>query len=193
MARVGSIMWDASNGWNGEYHGQMKAGRPHGRGVLRDDADGDEYEGDFQNGKFHGKGTATYGELDQYDGEWKESKKHGHGVQSYDFGSAKYDGQWEEDKMQGYGIYSYADGSMKCGKWEQDKLKLELPREEVEAALKASKRAAQKEHAAHKLSYDAGLFDLLKNPKYSAHRHTVSYGKRMANVNMQTLASSTYA
>jgi len=169
MARCGACAWDAGNGWSGQYCGQLFFGKPQGLGVLTMDSeedDGDEYEGYFLDGKFHGKGTATYGHLDQYVGGWKEGKKHGHGVRTYDFGSAKYEGQWQADQMHGYGMYIYADGRAKCGKWEHDVLKVKMPRDKVEAMIRASQRTAAKENAASTLDNDAGLLDLLRTTRF---------------------------
>lgn len=182
MAHSGTCTWDAGNGWMGEYRGQIQDGKPHGHGVLTQEKDGDQYEGHFDAGKFDGKGVASYDQLDMYDGEWKDGKYHGHGVRSYDYGSSRYDGQWQDGKKHGYGIYSYADGTMKCGQWEQDELMAELPHADVMTATRVSKQDADRAHAARVDGCDAGLFDILKDPKYSYCRQPVSNFKQTVRV-----------
>ena len=73
------------------------------------------YEGELKNGKPNGRGVALYhGEYegDKYDGEWKDGKKHGHGVHTWANGS-KYDGEWKDGKRHGHGVKTWADGE-KC-------------------------------------------------------------------------------
>jgi len=183
MSYLGDCRLDAGNGWRGEFSGQLQADKPQGPGVLKDDRDGHEYSGHFQAGKFHGKGVATYDHLDRYDGEWKDGKHHGHGLRTFDCASATYEGQWQDDQKHGYGIFSYSDGTVGCGKWEQDELKLELPRAKVESMIAAARLAADKAQSARIADYDAGLFDVLKSPKY----HHGGYGNRTAKASAPTV------
>ena len=73
-----SLKWKWANGWHWKvkilthysdtthlshngvfYKGEMKGGKPHGRGNSRHQ-DGDTYSGDWKGGMFHGYGVYTW-------------------------------------------------------------------------------------------------------------------------------------
>ena len=57
----------------GTYTGELKAGEPHGTGVLRM-SNGDRYEGEFEDGVFHGQGTYTWADGRTYEGRFENGR-----------------------------------------------------------------------------------------------------------------------
>lgn len=82
-ARVG-IMEFASKG---NYKGQWKDGKSHGKGAFVY-PNGDVYDGEWKDGLKDGKGSGSsnvlgvmeYNNKDKYEGEWKADRKHGNGM-----------------------------------------------------------------------------------------------------------------
>ncbi|MCY3598232.1 MAG: hypothetical protein OXG71_12445, partial [Rhodospirillales bacterium] len=58
------------------YVGPLRAGTPHGRGVLTG-AGGNHYEGDFVDGELAGQGVFTWPDGDRYEGDFVDGKPHG--------------------------------------------------------------------------------------------------------------------
>ena len=76
---------------DGVYVGEIKKGKPHGRGVLKY-SNGSKYVGEFQEGKCQGQGMLTCCDGTTYEGEWVENHMHGRGkLISYDY---VQDGFW---------------------------------------------------------------------------------------------------
>ena len=76
---------------DGVYVGEIKKGKPHGRGVLKY-SNGSKYVGEFQEGKCQGQGMLTCCEGTTYEGEWIDNHMHGRGkLISYDY---VQDGFW---------------------------------------------------------------------------------------------------
>jgi len=99
------------------YSGQMRDGRPHGKGEAKYD-DGGSYIGSFQNGKRHGKGVRTFNDTTEYDGDYIENMAHGHGTMIYP-DKKRYVGAWENNKRNGFGRYYDAGGNeLYTGIWE---------------------------------------------------------------------------
>ena len=77
--------------------GQIRSGRPHGRGFITWPS-GDRYEGDFVNGKRTGRGTYTWPSGNRYEGEWRNNKRTGWGKFAY--ASGGYDeGEWRDGEL----------------------------------------------------------------------------------------------
>lgn len=117
------------------YHGQMRGGRPHGKGRM-DYANGDVYEGDFVHGAPNGQGKFVfedglyyegsvesglfrrvkgYGTFyiatgESYVGGMKNWRFHGEGEYRDENGKVTYKGEWRDGKRHGHGIKYYADG-----------------------------------------------------------------------------------
>ena len=76
---------------DGVYVGEIKKGKPNGRGVLKY-YNGSKYVGEFQEGKCQGQGMLTCCDGTTYEGEWEDNHMHGRGkLVSYDY---VQDGFW---------------------------------------------------------------------------------------------------
>ena len=63
-----------------KYVGEVKNGKPHGKGTLIYPDKGGKYVGQWKNGKYHGKGKLNYGgKQGEYIGEFKNGKCDGYG------------------------------------------------------------------------------------------------------------------
>ena len=61
--------------------------------------DGNKYVGELRNGKPNGRGTITYtGDGSKYVGEWKNGKRYGRGKMAYTNGTTK-EGVWKDDEF----------------------------------------------------------------------------------------------
>ena len=69
---------------DGVYVGEIKKGKPNGRGVLKY-CNGSKYVGEFEEGKYQGQGMLTCCDGTTYEGEWMDNYMHGEGkLISYD-------------------------------------------------------------------------------------------------------------
>ncbi|PZV15229.1 MAG: hypothetical protein DCF22_07610 [Leptolyngbya sp.] len=97
------------------YQGQMKNGRPNGKGVFLAVADNRRYEGTFQNGEFHGRGTYSFANGDRYVGQFAGGQPHGIGKFTF-FKEGQpaysYDGQFYLGVINGKGVVTNADGTV---------------------------------------------------------------------------------
>lgn len=89
----------------GEYVGDFKGGRKHGRGVKQW-PNGDRYVGDFVDDMKNGYGIYTWGLQspyagERYSGQYVADKRHGQGVYEWPNGD-RYEGGWEADRVTGY-------------------------------------------------------------------------------------------
>ena len=57
-----------------KYVGEVKNGKPHGKGILIYPENGGKYEGNWKNGKYHGKGKLIYFDGGIYIGDFKNGK-----------------------------------------------------------------------------------------------------------------------
>ena len=81
---------------DGVYVGEIKKGKPRGRGVLKY-SNGSKYVGEFEEGNYQGQGMLTCSDGTTYEGEWEDNHMHGRGkLISYDY---VQDGFWH---MSGY-------------------------------------------------------------------------------------------
>ena len=125
------------------YRGQLREGKPWGRGRTEQIGGLTSYEGEFRDGKREGFGTYYYKDGNLcYAGSWKDDKKDGLGVSFRDSdhalhiarwkegapeefvslfdkdGNLRYGGRIEHGKKQGPGVsYNAADGTVFVGKW----------------------------------------------------------------------------
>ena len=84
------------------YGGELKEGKPHGKGILRYYSNGKcdaKYIGEFKDGKRDGEGKWTMFDGSSYEGEWKLDKFHGKGKFIY-----------QDDVQEGYWFM----GSFEC-------------------------------------------------------------------------------
>ena len=63
---------------DGVYVGEIKKGKPHGKGILKY-TNGSRYVGEFEEGKYQGQGMLTCCDSSTYEGEWKDNHMHGRG------------------------------------------------------------------------------------------------------------------
>ena len=96
---------------NGEifsYAGQLKDGKPHGRGTAiypKNDKDGRaRYEGPFSDGKREGKGILVYQDSTKYDGDFGNDTYNGRGTLTYSDGRF-FSGNFLNGKKDGQGRY----------------------------------------------------------------------------------------
>ena len=102
----------------GYYEGDVKDGKPHGRGKRVWD-DGDVYEGEWKDGKKHGAGKYTYASGSVYEGDWLNGKRHGKGKYTWSDGGV-YEGYFVEDKIRGKGKITYANGEVYEGNFAEN-------------------------------------------------------------------------
>ena len=88
----GQAEWRAPGEAAQEYIGSMRAGKPHGWGVLTS-SDGRRYEGGFRDGEMHGSGVFRWDNGDRYEGQWRNGQPHGQGMARTSSGD-RYEGQW---------------------------------------------------------------------------------------------------
>ncbi len=104
----GTLIWYKNGDKNGSYEGEMKNGKPHGKGINTD-SKGNRYEGDFVDGKPHGKGINTNSKGNRYEGDFVDGKPHGKGIHTDSKGN-RYEGDFVDGKPHGKGIHTSADG-----------------------------------------------------------------------------------
>ena len=99
----------------GGYKGDLRCGKPHGKGVFRT-ANGDVYEGEFLDGEKSGVGVLTYSDGSRYSGDFKKDRRHGKGSYIFTNGDL-YEGNWYMDKAHGWGLYRYVGGGTYVDDW----------------------------------------------------------------------------
>ena len=91
-----------------KYVGEVKNGKPHGKGTLTYPEKGGKYVGQWKNGKFHGKGKLTYSDGGIYVGKFKNGKCDGYG--DFKIRGQKYSGNWKNGKRHGHGTLKQSGG-----------------------------------------------------------------------------------
>lgn len=120
-----------------EYKGQVKDGKPHGNGKMKDE-DG-VFQGTFANGE-KVKGALFYKDGSIYDGEWDENVFHGKGKyfengkiildglfkhemfykgKRYYRDRTVYEGEYEDEQPQGHGVIVYPHGKKYEGEFDE--------------------------------------------------------------------------
>ncbi len=99
---------DAVTPDGGRYHGALKDGLFHGKGLL-EWANGERYEGEFSRGRFHGRGKLKLASGDTYEGEFRDGLMSGQGRMTHVDGSV-YEGQFTGDYFNGRGRFESPDG-----------------------------------------------------------------------------------
>lgn len=106
----------------GTYTGGCKDGIAEGYGEARGMA---EYRGELRAGRPHGKGVKTWPQGDRYEGSFVDGRKEGTGMYTWGRGSSwagqRYTGGYANDRRQGYGVYEYPNGDRYAGPWENDR------------------------------------------------------------------------
>jgi hypothetical protein len=100
------------------YQGQMKNGRPNGKGVFLAVAENRRYEGTFRNGEFHGRGIYSFANGDRYVGQFAGGQPHGIGTFTFlkdGKPSYSYNGQFYLGVINGKGVVTNADGTVCSG------------------------------------------------------------------------------
>lgn len=111
---------DESISWNGGiYVGDIKNGKPHGRGEWIG-LDGDVYEGEWSDGVKQGLGTHIWSDGRKYHGSWENDNRHGEGKWTHPNGGS-YDGEWENDILHGYGTRVWPNGDKYVGEYKYNK------------------------------------------------------------------------
>ena len=112
---------------NYKYVGEIKNGKPNGRGVSTSTFyPGKKMEGEWKDGELHGQGTETVPYGGKYVGGWKDGKEHGQGTLTIGkgkFEGDKYEGDWKDGKQHGQGTFTRPDGKKYEGEWKDDELK----------------------------------------------------------------------
>lgn len=107
---------------NGDvYHGPVKDGMRHGKGVLEynhDERGRERYTGYFAFDVPNGKGKMEYTNGDTYDGEWAAGHYDGAGVYCWGYSGDKYVGGWRLGVTHGMGTEYWVDGDRFTGRFE---------------------------------------------------------------------------
>lgn len=107
---------------NGVYIGELRDGKPHGKGLWIDSfyLQHPGYYGEWKNGLKEGWGVMLgilYQDMEQYAGEWQNNVKQGRGSMTFADGS-NYEGTWVNNKPHGLGVYTLPDGTTIQGEWD---------------------------------------------------------------------------
>lgn len=106
-----------------KYEGDLRDGRPHGKGKMFYES-GNSYDGEWKDGKKHGWGEAilvggsNFLEVkDKYVGEFKDGLFHGKGTFYWPTEGRKYVGDYKNGKQHGKGKMTHNDGRIEDGEW----------------------------------------------------------------------------
>lgn len=106
----------------GSYAGACRGGLAEGLGEARGTA---QYRGELRAGRPHGKGVKTWPNGDRYEGEFVEGRKEGTGMYVWGprsrWAGQRYTGGFANDKRHGYGVYEYPNSERYAGPWENDR------------------------------------------------------------------------
>jgi hypothetical protein len=106
--------------FNGDkYEGDVKNGKPHGKGEYI--SDGDIFEGNFIHGVFTA-GKITYEDGSVFEGDVVNYEPHGKGIHTWLDGE-KYEGDFANGKPHGKGTYTWPGGKIYKGIFSEGKMK----------------------------------------------------------------------
>lgn len=99
----------------GRYVGEIRNGKPHGKGKLMFNQDDEggwlSYDGEWENGKKTGQGTLEWQDGSKYQGSWRNDQINGQGTLYYAYDNRKYIGTWTDGEMFGQGTIVWPDGT----------------------------------------------------------------------------------
>jgi hypothetical protein len=105
----GVLVYDNSD----RYEGQMRNGRPNGKGAFIKVSASERYTGDFRNGEFHGQGLYVFGNGAKYQGQFAGSQPHGRGTFTFRDDQARktytYQGRFYLGVVNGNGTITSSD------------------------------------------------------------------------------------
>ena len=103
------------------YQGELKEGKPEGKGVLHMPLSGHRYEGTFRDGKFQGQGKYFLSEKDEWiDGQFAAGNLlTGVGRIKCEDGGI-YEGGFKNFSRHGKGVFESMHGDRFEGNWEND-------------------------------------------------------------------------
>lgn len=105
--------------WHGDYTGEFKQLKRHGRGVWLSTAGEQSYDGTWEDDRFSGQGVYRSGKA-RYEGHFVAGQRHGQGVWVSASGD-QYEGGFVRDKFEGYGHHASALGSTYKGQFRAGK------------------------------------------------------------------------
>ena len=93
---VGVIVYKNPEGNKRVYTGEIKNGKPNGKGTDDFVDEGNKYEGEFRNGYANGLGRWTWSDGSMYEGQVTDGMKHGEGTYTHPEGT-RHEGEWGND------------------------------------------------------------------------------------------------
>lgn len=98
----------------GRYQGELRNGRPHGRGTFVAD-DGSIYRGEFVDGRFHGQGRQEFPDGRVVEGRWANDRAESATLTYRD--GRRYAGEIARGLPSGAGTLTLADGTRQIGRF----------------------------------------------------------------------------
>ncbi|NJP12643.1 MAG: hypothetical protein HC866_26895 [Leptolyngbyaceae cyanobacterium RU_5_1] len=106
---VGTFVYENDD----RYEGQVRNGRPNGKGMFLVAGENQRYEGSFRNGEYHGQGVYTFADGSRYTGQFAGGQPHGKGTFVFlENGkySHTYTGRFYLGVINGNGVVTNANG-----------------------------------------------------------------------------------
>ncbi len=111
---TGRVRWKSASNIYYTYTGELKNGKPHGRGFARSEDEGDvwiQVFGEFKDGMIHGSTVIRHSTGKIIVANWKENKPEGYGVIITPDKTVEY-GNFVSGQMEGKVIRLYADNKI---------------------------------------------------------------------------------
>ncbi len=110
---IGHLNIDISKGINIDYSGEIKNGKPNGKGLaIFTTYEDQKYFGDFEDGQLNGNGTMFYGEGSIVSGTWKNGLYTGTNIALLDKDGGLTLGDFNDEVFNGKVKFITADGAM---------------------------------------------------------------------------------